>query len=236
VGIGSKKNSVIEIVTNRQKMNFTVQLREGTGKGFNRKLRADGATPGVIYGIKDPQPVSMRADKALRFIRSMKGATKVFSLTVESEGKSEEKKVILQDYQLSNWGHKLLHADFLEVTDDSQVTLEIPIVIVNEDICPAIKEGGVLQVIRRSIPVKCAVKDIQEFIEIDVSELLFGESIHVLDLNYKEGVEPVVYGRNFTIITVAGRTEEEEEELEEELEEVVAEAAESEEKPAEDTE
>ncbi len=216
-------------------MNFTVQLREKTGKGFNRRLRAEGSTPGVIYGIKDPVTVSMRADKALRFIRSMKGATKVFNLTVESDGKSEEKQVILQDYQLSNWGHKLLHADFLEVTADSQVSLEVPIKIVNEDICPAVKEGGVLQVIRRSIPVKCAVKNIQEVIEIDVSELQFNESIHVLDLDYEEGVQPIVYGRNFTIITVAGRIEEEVDE-EEELEEVeAAEGAEEAEKPAEES-
>jgi large subunit ribosomal protein L25 len=164
----------------------------------------------------------------------MKGATKVFSLTIESDGKSEEKQVILQDYQLSNWGHKLMHADFLEVTDDSQVTLEVPIKIVNEDICPAVKEGGVLQVIRRSIPVKCAVKNIQEVIEIDVSELQFHESIHVLDLDYEEGVAPVVSGRNFTIITVAGRIEEEVEE-EEELEEVAAEGAAEGETSAEDS-
>jgi large subunit ribosomal protein L25 len=141
---------------------------------------------------------------------------------VESEGKTEERKVILQDYQLSNWGHKLLHADFLEVTDDTVVSLEVPIVLKNEEICPAIKEGGVIQVIRRSIPVKCAVKNIQEFIEIDLKDLLFGESVHVLDLDYHEGVEPVVYGRNFTIVTVAGRLAEEAEGEEEELEELAA--------------
>ena len=206
-------------------MNFTVQLREKTGKESNKKLRKEGFTPGIIYGIKDPQPVTMRTEKALRFIQSMHGATKVFNLTVETGGMSEEKKVILQDYQLANWGKKLVHADFLEVTDHTEVNLEIPIVVVNEEICPAIKEGGVLQIIRRSVPVKCAVKDIPEHIEIDVKELLFGESIHVLDLDYKEGVEPVVYGRNFTVITVAGRTEEEAE-VEEELEAVEAEAAE----------
>ncbi len=214
-------------------MNFTVQLREKTGKEFNKKLRQSGLTPGVIYGIKDPLPVKMNADHALRFIRSMQGAKKVFNLAVESEGKTDERKVILQDYQMSNWGKKLLHADFLEVTDDTVVSLEVPIVLKNEEICPAIKEGGVIQVIRRSIPVKCAVKNIQEFIEIDLKDLLFGESIHVLDLDYDEGVKPVVYGRNFTIVTVAGRQEEEVEEVEEELEDgVVAEGeAEGEAKP-----
>jgi large subunit ribosomal protein L25 len=212
-------------------MNFTVQLREKTGKGFNRRLRKDGLVPGVIYGIKDPQPVKMKSDRALRFIRSMQGAKKVFKLAVESEGSTEERKVILQDYQLSNWGHKLLHADFLEVTDETIVSLEVPIILKNEEICPAIKEGGVIQVIRRSIPVKCAVKNIQESIEIDLKDLFFGESVHVLDLDYDEGVEPVVYGRNFTVVTVAGRQEEEEEEVEEDLEELAAAEGEGEAKP-----
>jgi large subunit ribosomal protein L25 len=212
-------------------MNFTVQLREKTGKGVNRRLRQDGLTPGVIYGIKDPQPVKMNADHALRFIRSMQGAKRVFNLAVESDGNTEEKKVILQDYQLSNWGNKLIHADFLEVTDDTVVSLEVPIVLKNEEDCPAVKEGGVIQVIRRSIPVRCAVKNIQESIEIDLKDLLFGQSVHVLDLDYEEGVEPVVFGRNFTIVTVAGRQDDDEAAGEdEELEEVgVAEGA----KPAE---
>lgn len=202
-------------------MNLTVQLRENTGKGPNRRLRMDGLTPGIIYGIKAPQTVSMDADKTLRFIQSMRGATKVFELSIETGSKSETKKVILQDFQLSNYGQKLIHADFLEVTDESLVHLEVPVVIINEEVCPAIKDGGVLQIIRRSIPVKCAVKDIQEFIEIDVKDLIFGQSIHVLDLQYKEGVTPVVHGRNFTILTVAGRTEEEVEKVAEgELEEV----------------
>ncbi len=192
-------------------MNFTVQFRENTGKGFNRKLRQQGFSPGIIYGIADPKPVSMRADLALRFIKSMKGATKVFKLLIEDKGKTEEKSVILQDYQLSNWGRKLIHADFLEVTDDSIVSLEVPIILINEENCPAVKTGGVIQTIRHSVPIRCAVKNIPEFIEIDVIDLEFNDSIHVLDLDYPEGVNPIVTGRNFTIITIAGRAGEEEE-------------------------
>lgn len=217
-------------------MNFSVQLRENTGKGHNRKLRQNGETPGIVYGIGDPVPVTMRADKALRFIKSMKGATKVFKLVIENDGKTEEKEVILQDYQMSNFGHKLLHADFLAVTDTTEVTLEVPIRTKNEEESPAVKTGGVIQVIRRSVPVRCAVKNIPEFIEIDLIELEFGETIHVLDLEYSEGVSPIVTGRNFTILTVAGRIEEEEEEGEEDLEEVAAaegEEAASEEESAE---
>ena len=204
-------------------MNFSVQLREQTGKESNRKLRQNGLTPGIIYGISEPQPVSMDAYKALRFIRSMKGATNVVNLVIESDGKADEKKVIIQDYQTSNVGDKLLHADFLEVTDDSIVSMDVPIHVINDEDCPAVKTGGVLQIIRRTVPVRCKVKNIQDYIVVDLKDLEFGDSVHVLDLEYGEGVKPIVTGRNFTIITVAGRSVDEEAEEEgDELDEAAA--------------
>ncbi|MBU2513043.1 50S ribosomal protein L25 [bacterium] len=214
-------------------MNFTVQSREKTGKGFNRRLRVSGKTPGVIYGINEPQPVAMDEHKAMRLINSLKGANKVISLTVESDGKAEEKQVLLQDYQMSNWGQKLIHADFLEVSDKTRVTVEVPINVINEEICPAVESGGVIQVIRRSIPVKCLANRIPGLIEIDIKDLEFGGNIHVLDLDYPEGVTPIVKGRNFTVITVAGRVADEVEEAGEEAEADAEEPSKAEGAPAE---
>lgn len=213
-----------------EQMNFTVEQREDTGKGANRRLRQQGRTPGIVYGKQDPLKVSMRADSAIRFIKSMKGAKTVFELDVKTGENTETKKVILQDYQLSPWGEKLIHADFMEVTDQTQLSIEVPVRVLNEEECPAVKTGGgVIQVIRWTIPIKCKVKDIPEAIELDLIDLEFGDSIHVLDIDYPEGVKPVVYGRNFTILTTVGRpAEEEEEELEavEGEEEVTEEGAE----------
>ena len=194
-------------------MEFSVQDREATGKNVNRRLRKQGYVPGVIYGKGEPRKVSAKADKAFRFIKSMKGAKKIFDLSLESADDDIKRKVLIQDYQMSNVGNKLLHIDFFEVSDDTTLTLEVPVVLLNEEICPAVKMGGVLQTVRRTVPVRCMVKHIPEFINIDLEELEFGESIHVLDLDYPEGVSPVVTGRNFTIITVAGRMAEEEEEV-----------------------
>ena len=209
-------------------MNFTVQAREKTGKGFNRKLRDKGLNSGIVYGKEEPMMISMNSERVYRFIKSMKGAVKAFELIVESEGGSASKNVIVQDYQVSNVGDKLLHADFLEVNDNTVLSVDVPVVVVNEEICPAVKTGGVLQTIRRMIPVKCAVKDIPESIVLDVKDLEFDETIHVLDLEYPKGVSPVVTGRNFTVLTVAGRTEEEIDEVEEELEGVELEEGEEE--------
>jgi len=194
-------------------MEFSVQYREEIGKNNNRRLRKQGLVPGVIYGKGEPRKVSAEADKALRFIKSMKGAKKIFDLNLESTDDQEKKKVLIQDYQISNVGNKLMHVDFFEVSDDTSLSLEVPIVLLNEDICPAVKLGGVLQTIRRTVPVRCMVKDIPESIEIDLQELEFGESIHILDLDFPAGVNPIVIGRNFTVITVAGRMAEEEEEV-----------------------
>lgn len=96
-------------------MNLTVQHRENTGKGFNRRLRQMGATPGVIYGKEEPLNVSMTTNSTERFIRSMRGAKKIIDLEIESTEGKTNKTVILQDYQLSNLGSHLVHVDFLEL-------------------------------------------------------------------------------------------------------------------------
>jgi len=191
-------------------MNFTVQQREQTGKGYNRRLRSQGFTSGVVYGGEKPLLVSMKEDTALRFIKSQKGAKKVVDLVIESSSGNQQRSVIFQDYQMTAMGNHLMHVDFLEVTSDTILSIEVPIHIINDTNCPAIKDGGVIQVIRRSIPVKCSVKDVPEAIVVDLKDLKFGESVHVLDVPYPEGVKPVVHGRNFTLLTVAGRTADEE--------------------------
>jgi len=205
-------------------MNFTVQQRELTGKGNNRKLRQDGNTPGIVYGKGDPLSVSMSSNKAHKFIHSLGGRKKLFSLEIEKDGKSSAIEALVQDYQVSNWGNHLLHVDFMEVTQDSIMTVEVPIEPTGDS--KAVKLGGTLNIIRRSVPVRCAVKDIPTKFIIDVKELLLGDSIHVLDIDYPEGVKPVVTGRNWTVITVSGKAKEEEEE---EVTEEVAEGEETEE-------
>lgn len=204
-------------------MEFTVQHREKSGKGVNRKLRAAGLNPGIIYGMGEEVMVSMRSDYAYRLIESLHGARKPLTLNIEKGGKTEAKQVIIQDYQTSNWGERLYHIDFREVSDDTVLHFEAPIVTKGDS--KGVKLGGILQIIRHSIPVTCAVKDIPEAIEIDITEMDFGDSIHVLDFEYPQGVKPIVTGRNFTLMTVtgAGGSDEAEETTEEGTEEAAAE-------------
>lgn len=182
-------------------MEFTVEHRELRGKGSNRRLKLLGKNPGIIYGKEEPVKVSMRSDHVYRLIQSTGGSTKLLDLKIENQGNIEEKKVIIQDYQLTPWGGRIQHVDFREVDENTVLEVELPILISGKQ-SETVKAGGILQIIRYSIPVKSAVKNIPEEIEIDCSELGFGESIHVLDVNYPKGVEPVVKGRNYTIVTI----------------------------------
>ena len=169
--------------------------------------------PGVVYGNTN-RLVAMNRTKAIQFIKSLRGVKKVFALEVESNGESESKRVVIQDYQLSKVKKQLLHVDFFEVGEHTVLTAEIPIRIMNDENCPAVKEGGVIHVIRRTVPVSCSAANVPECILVDVKDLQFSENIHVLDLEYPEGVKPIVKDRNFTLITVAGRMAEEIEDME----------------------
>lgn len=188
-------------------MNLTVQNRANTGKGYNRKLRASGRTPGVIYGQGKQTLVSMRENVATRFILSLGGVKQLINLTVEADEKSREVKAVVHEYQTSNVGNRLLHVDFLEVTDETELTVDVTIEPTGE--CSGVKAGGVMQFIRRSIPVRCKAGAIPKSFDADITDLEVGDSLHVLDIKYPEGVKPVVGERNYTIITITGRAAEE---------------------------
>jgi len=184
-------------------MKFSVESRSTTGKGPNRQLRMQGLTPGVIYGKGEPQLVQMRIDYGTRFVQSFKGVIKPFELTIVNGDKESTIKAVVQESQFSNWGGRLLHVDFREVDDATIMNVDVPLEIIGT--CPAVKFGGTLQVIRRSVPVRCQLKDLPEHIPADVSGLDFGTSLHMGSLGYPEGVKPVIKGRNPTVCTVAGR-------------------------------
>jgi len=191
-------------------MNFTVQNRENTGKGSNRKLRAKGLVPGIIYGQGEPQLVSMREDQGVRFLLSMGRVKQLVELTVEKDGQTETKQVVVQDYQASNFGNRLLHVDFMEVLDTTEVTANVPIQPTTNS--KGVKQGGVMQVIRRTVPVRCKASAIPQAFAIDAEAMDVGDTFHVLDIDYPEGVTPIVGERNFTILTITGRKADEEEE------------------------
>ncbi|MGK0289749.1 MAG: large subunit ribosomal protein L25 [bacterium] len=184
-------------------MDFTVQQRDNAGKGVNRKLRAEGLNSGILYGKNEPIKISMNTNKTVGLLRTLQGVVKTINLTVENESGSENKQVIVQDYQLNNMGNALLHVDFREVEESTVIKINVPVVPVGTP--EALQLGASLQLVRYNIPVKTTVAQAPASIEVDVSEMEVNTGLRIDEVQFPEGVTPILKGGNYTVITLAGR-------------------------------
>jgi large subunit ribosomal protein L25 len=108
-----------------------------------------------------------------------------------------------------------LHVDFYVLSKESQVIVEVPVLFLNEDACPGLKKGGVLNIVRHNVEVSCPADAIPENLEVDLSEADTGDSIHISAVALPKDVTPTITDRDFTIATIAapaGMTEESDEE------------------------
>ncbi|MBE8191350.1 MAG: 50S ribosomal protein L25/general stress protein Ctc [Alphaproteobacteria bacterium] len=203
--------------------------RERVGKSNARDLRNNGRVPAIIYGDKkDPQEVSLHLGAFDRLYHT--GRIMSTLLDLEIDGKKH--RVITRDVQLHPVRDTVIHVDFLRLSKDSKIAVEVPVIFSNEEICPGIKTGGVLNVVRYTIELNCPVDSIPESLNIDLSESEMGDSIHISSVALPDGVEPVISDRDFTIATIAAPAalrSVEEEEAEAAAEAEAAEAAEGEE-------
>ena len=186
-----------------QDSQIIVNKRENNGTGSSRSLRLQNKIPGIIYGDKkDPLPVILD-EKALKI--KIKDPT-FFSKQCEIKFNDEVIKVLPKDLQLHPLKESILHIDFLRVGENTTVTLFVPVKFINENNCPGIKQGGVLNVVRREIELITLVSKIPESLEANLDGLEIGDSIHISSINLQEGVKPVISDRDFTIATIAPPT------------------------------
>jgi large subunit ribosomal protein L25 len=133
--------------------------------------------------------------------------------TIDVDGKKIS--VLPKDYQLDPVRDFTVHVDFLRVSADTQVTVEVPVHFVNEEKSPGMKIGGALNIVRHAVEFHCPANAIPEFITADLSGLKIGDGIHISNITLPAGVVPVITDRDFTIATIvspAGGTTEEVEE------------------------
>ena len=178
---------------------LNVKVREGKGKGVARKLRAANQVPAIVYGKKiDPQMVAVKIAEFDKIIRE-NGTTGLF-LDLKVEGNGAKKRVVLvKDIQMDVFGREYRHVDFQEVDMDTKITVTVPVEIVGT--ANGVKEGGILQIIRREVDVLCKPEDTPEKIEVDVTALEMGDSLHVESLTLADGIE-IPHENDFTIATV----------------------------------
>ena len=198
--------------------------RENIGTGSSRNLRLEKKIPGIIYGEKkDPIPVTLD-EKTLKI--KIKDPT-FFSKQCEVKFNDEVINVLPKDLQLHPVKESILHIDFLRVGENTTVTLFVPVKFINENNCPGLKQGGVLNVVRREIELITLVSKIPESLEANLDGLEIGDSVHISSITLEEGVKPTISDRDFTIATIAPPTVmkiEEEKPAEEDVESTEAKA------------
>ena len=178
--------------------------RERAGKGAARAVRREGLVPGVIYGKKeDPILFQMDPRPLLKAMHRPGFFSTVFKIDVKG---AREYTVLAKDVQLHPVSDQPIHVDMLRFDKDAKITVGVSVRFVNDDICPGIKKGGVLNVVRHEVEVVCSPTNIPTEFVIDLAQNEIGDSIHVSVLNLPEGVTPTITDRDFTIATIAAPT------------------------------
>ena len=193
---------------------MTARLRQDKGKGVARKLRQNLQIPAVFYG-PGTTPIMLTVDfsELDRVFKKSSGDQIIIELQIESDEGSETKMTMIKDLQIDAIKDTYLHADFYEISMDREISLEVPVRLVN--IPAGVANGGILQQIRREIAISCLPDKLIDHVEVDVSELEIGDSIHVDDIDLPEGIVTTLEGQ-LTIAVVAAPTVAEVEEEEEE--------------------
>jgi large subunit ribosomal protein L25 len=192
-----------------QSVEMNAEMRERVGKGAARAVRRTGRVPGVVYGDKqEPRLVSVDP----RDIRKGLEAGVFFSTIYNLKIGSEIERVIPRDLQMHPIKTMPQHVDFLRVSADTQITVEVTVHFLNEEECPGLKRGGVLNVVRHEVEVLCGIDNIPQGFDIDLTGLDIGDSIHASKLDLPTGVELTITDRDFTIATIAAPTVASEEE------------------------
>ena len=204
--------------------------RESLSSGSNNKLRAKGLIPAILYGGKDAnQNISVNKKEISGIINSDTFLSKVLELDVD--GKKE--KVIPRDVAYHVVSEEPIHIDFMRIVSGKKIILEIPVKFINHPDSPGLKRGGVLNIVRRKVELKCPAENIPDEIVVDLAGTDIGTSIKISSITLPENVIPTITDRDFVVATVAPPTVMKE--PEKPAEETPAEGAEGE-APAEGTE
>jgi len=199
-------------------------IRTSTGNGPARRLRQKGQVPAVLYGPKT-EPVLLSVNKSDLDV-VLKGSSSgqiLFNLVVQDNGETFNKPAMIKELQIHPVSRNFLHIDFYEIDMDRRVKVKIPVITSGK--AKGVELGGILQVIRRELEVQCFPLEVPEMIEIDVTDLDIGDSIHVGKIP-REGDIEFLDDDDYTVVTVLSPKLEEVEEEEEEEEEGVAEEGE----------
>ena len=183
--------------------NLKATKRENLSSGSNNKLRAKGFIPAILYGGKDQnQNISVSKKEISNIINSETFLSKVLELDID--GKKE--KVIPRDVAYHVVSEEPMHIDFMRIVSGKKIILEIPVKFINHPDSPGLKRGGVLNIVRRKVELKCPAESIPNEIIVDLAGTDIGTSIKISSVKLPENVIPTITDRDFVVATVAAPT------------------------------
>ncbi len=174
------------------------EARVLAGKGSARAVRRNGRVPAVIYGDKQA-PISISLDYKEIYYKIHGGGFLHTVATVDVNG--EKIRVLPKDYQLDPVKDFPTHVDFLRVSANSRIKVEIPVHFINQDISVGLKRGGILNIVRHEVEFMCPVDAIPDFITVDLALVDIGHSVHISAVAVPEGLKPTI-DRDFTVATI----------------------------------
>ncbi len=179
---------------------FDCELRKRAGTGGSRAVRRDGWVPAILYGGgAEPANIKLRYNQVLKAYTTGRLIDVLCKIVVDGQ----EQQVIGRDIQVDPVKDLPMHVDMMRVDARTRVTVNVPMRFLNEETCPGLKRGGVLNIVRHEIEVVASATAIPEALEADLSEADVGDTIHISAVKLPDGVEPTITDRDFTVATIA---------------------------------
>ena len=179
------------------------KIRDNKTKGQLNAIRNDGGVPGIIYGGKDQnQKVSISKKLLKTLIEKENFLSNIITLNVD--GKSQN--VLPREVKYHIISDEPTHVDFLRVLPGVKIKIEVPVNFINHEKSPGLKRGGVLNIVRRKVELKCPSEKIPESITLDLDGIDIGSSFKISSVKLDAEVTPTIQGRDFVIATLAAPT------------------------------
>jgi large subunit ribosomal protein L25 len=180
---------------------FTAFPRATEGRGASRRMRRAGKAPGIVYGgTVKPTPIELDHNALFHALRNEAFHSSI--LTMKLDGAAT--KVLLRDVQMHPFRNEILHVDFQRVDENRKIHMKVPLHFVNAETSPAVKlSGAIVSHVTTEVDITCLPKDLPEFIEVDLSSLDVGNSIHVSALQLPGGVTVVTHGKLDPVVATA---------------------------------
>ena len=178
-------------------------IRDTKTKGQVNDLRSKGNVPGIVYGGEQPnEKISITTKELKNLINKENFLSNVISIDLDGK----EQKVLTRNITFDTVTDEPIHFDLMRIVKGGKIILEIPVKFINNELSPGLKRGGVLNIVRRKVELRCPAENIPTELVVDLEGLDIGTSIKISSISLPENVTPTIQGRDFVIATVAAPT------------------------------